>query len=781
MARAAFSAVRFIVVIGTVLATVQSAQAVPFPESEPNSIKAEADPVLNMQPGDFLTGTTTGGLAGPGQGGINTSDFFLLQTVPQPPGIYRYQLAINTPGPQQHIGVILGLTQTGGVINPGTLATVQNTSPLFIPPRFNQWYGFGRGEQIYYSIVGNVATHQPYNCTLNRQQVTPQTIGPFREGQITISTVGQGHTTDTDMWVYDASLNPIASYGNDDEPNPGTTTQSLLTRNYTPGTYYLALTDWNLANDLASPPDDSYLNSNVMDFPGSAANSSASVNQVVNFAVTDGAGTQAIPATKPGAFDIVWVCFSVHSYIPPADDCWHTTCGETSFDFADTPIPCGFFDPGSEPFDGIVQLGGGSGGTDTTVRRLQSMTFGLSLPEVQQIPIELVALNLVSCQPITVRYAGGPPDEPWIVSVDLSPTPAPPGQLSVTKTHPNGGTFSSQFFVQPRFTFTRISDSAVRVIDTGAFAIPPLLMNSTSPAPWVHDAFGEVQPVCGVNFVPGVQEANVPPTPGSTCVSTVRCCKPVGHAGPGHMHVTGHICTPCPCGACCDPISGSCTELSGTDPAGACTTSGRVFKGIGSSCNSADGDTIPDSYETGNCCQVGNCAAGNLCTYPTSPTRADTDGDGLPDHSDPFPCNRCMPLIAPNRPAICDSFDQTLPGDGDCDNDGICDLCEIIDGSSHDANDNDIPDECESDCNGNGIPEDAEVACGFLRYGDMNCDGFINPGDIDPFVLALLNPAAYVAGYPACNPANADLLCDGKEDGLDIDLFVGCVLTGVCP
>ncbi len=418
--------------------------------------------------------------------------------------------------------------------------------------------------------------------------------------------------------------------------------------------------------------------------------------------------------------------------IPPGEDCWTTECGPTQFDFRDTPIPCSFFDPGSEPFDGVVLLGGNDPGLiDTRVGRLDQMVFDKSLPEIETVPIEIVALDLRSCSPITVRYCTGEPDELWNVFVDLSVAPPPPpGLLTVTKTHDNGGTFTSQFFVQPRFTFVRQSDGEVRQIDTGLFGFPPLLLQSTQEAPWVHQATIPVGPeICGINFVPGVQEANVPPTGGSTCVSTAQCCKPVGHgSGGGHLHVTGHICTPCPCGACCNPPDGACTEISSVDPAGDCAAMGGAFKGIGSSCVSADGDAIPDAYETGDPCGTGTCGTGSNCSSPTSPTRADSDGDGLPDHLDPEPANRCLPQSAPGRPAICDQFDQTLPGDGDCNDDGVCDLCAIRSGASHDCNVNGVPDECEPDCNFNALPDDYDITCG----GSLDANNNGTPDECEP-------------------------------------------------
>jgi hypothetical protein len=67
--------------------------------------------------------------------------------------------------------------------------------------------------------------------------------------------------------------------------------------------------------------------------------------------------------------------------------------------------------------------------------------------------------------------------------------------------------------------------------------------------------------------------------------------------------------------------------------------------------------------------------------------------------------------------------------------------------------------------------------CQPALIGDLNCDGVVNGFDIDPFVLALANPAGYGAAYPDCDRALADINGDGGVDGFDIDPFV-ILLTG---
>ena len=158
-----------------------------------------------------------------------------------------------------------------------------------------------------------------------------------------------------------------------------------------------------------------------------------------------------------------------HGDIPPGDDSFETPAGMTQFSFVETPLPPDFFGPGSAPFDGVVHLCGGpenpsQGSTDTTMRRLQSLNFGGD-PAQGTVPIELVQLNLVSCAPITVTINSQP--TLWDVRVNLSDTAPPPGSMTVRKTHPNGGTFDSQFNVVPRFTFTQVGGNG------GGDPLPP--------------------------------------------------------------------------------------------------------------------------------------------------------------------------------------------------------------------------------------------------------------------------------------------------------------------
>lgn len=296
------------------LALSAAATAATFNETEPNDNKAGANLVAGILHGDTIVGNSTG--SSTTVPGAASSDNFRVRTAAGALGIYRNRLIITTTGAVGHTGTIRGLTQSAGVISPTSDAQVQGSSSATTPARFNQWYSFGRQADIYYRVTGTTSTTADYTATYEQVAVAPIAIsGTFNTGNITITTIGQGHTTDTDLWVYDANFNAIPGYGNDDNSvlggGPGTGFQSILTRNYAAGTYYLAMSSFNLANNLASPADERTPSGSVMDFADVLANSSTATNVNVSFAISDGVTSTAVAATRAGAYDVLFYQFTV--------------------------------------------------------------------------------------------------------------------------------------------------------------------------------------------------------------------------------------------------------------------------------------------------------------------------------------------------------------------------------------------------------------------------------------------------------------------------------------
>ncbi len=77
------------------------------------------------------------------------------------------------------------------------------------------------------------------------------------------------------------------------------------------------------------------------------------------------------------------------------------------------------------------------------------------------------------------------------------------------------------------------------------------------------------------------------------------------------------------------------------------------------------------------------------------------------------------------------------------------------------------------DDNANGIPDECE-----RLLGDLNCDGVVSVGDINPFVLASTDPAAYRAQFPNCVIIAGDCNDDGQVTIGDINCFVAIITGG---
>lgn len=148
----------------------------------------------------------------------------------------------------------------------------------------------------------------------------------------------------------------------------------------------------------------------------------------------------------------------------------------------------------------------GVGDADTVVRRLE----GLNPPSQPQVPIEIVALHLVSVQPITVTYSNGQQPDQWNVDVGLSQLVQSNGQMTVTRDSPEGGSFNSQLRVVSRFTFTRVNpaDGQTQTLDGGV--LPPQALNqlilTAANTPWRSGCILPALAVPGLNdsFCPGL-------------------------------------------------------------------------------------------------------------------------------------------------------------------------------------------------------------------------------------------------------------------------------------
>jgi hypothetical protein len=180
------------------------------------------------------------------------------------------------------------------------------------------------------------------------------------------------------------------------------------------------------------------------------------------------------------------------------------------WDFGPMPLPADFFGPGSDPFDGGIpgdqtsiwpspDCPGDLGNTSMLIER-HTIANLPGFPSSDIIDTEIIAMSLVSASPITVTYNGGLNPEQWNVEIALSPSLASLGTMLIRQEHANGGTFDAEIYLQPYFTFTRVSDSQVVTLD-GAGTYEDLI--SAINIPWVYSDPDLACPSCVTNFLPG--------------------------------------------------------------------------------------------------------------------------------------------------------------------------------------------------------------------------------------------------------------------------------------
>jgi subtilisin-like proprotein convertase family protein len=295
-----------LLVLSLMFGCVTRAAAVDYPEVEPNESKDAADQVpgigLGMNPFDTISGVTTGA----GGVGAASADYFLVKTAPAASGVYEYTLILSSTTPGHSLS-IRGLSQTAGIINAASDVTFQeghiNYPGTPADSRTIKWYGFGTSEQLYIRVTGNAFTTSPYSIQLQRAAVAPSVlVGGVFEGLLTVAR-GLANVSNTDVWMYNSALGAIAGYGNDGS--------NALSRSFSPGVYYIAISDSNVANNAASPVDDSFRDGNVLDFSSAIASSSPATGLNMDVRVISPTGAAIGTGNKPNPFDMKWYCFNV--------------------------------------------------------------------------------------------------------------------------------------------------------------------------------------------------------------------------------------------------------------------------------------------------------------------------------------------------------------------------------------------------------------------------------------------------------------------------------------
>jgi hypothetical protein len=381
------------------------------------------------------------------------------------------------------------------------------------------------------------------------------------------------------------------------------------------------------------------------------------------------------------------------------------------------PIPADFFGPGSDPFEGQVCLQGEPLGpttwgdyevADTLVLR-DSDPFDrcdLAYDVPIDVTAQIVALNLVSTAPIEVSYNGGMFYEQWDVAVDLSVNGSPPGTVTATRTHCNGGYYASNLPVQPRFVFTRVDPPGgeIRELDTGLAGLCPIILTQDDQPAWSSDLdpnFNPDSPWCS-DFHPAIEE----PAPTTDCD-----CQPNGWRDD------------------CEIEEGLSLDCNANGVPDECDPDG-------------DGDAVPDDCD--------NCPA------DPNPLQEDADGDGRGDLCDLCPTVPELLEEDEDGDKVLNGADNcpcdVNPDQADSDGDGIGDICDTclcgdLDGSSGTVNLSDF--NLFQVCYGLRAPT---VQCpqDLFDCADLNGDDWVNNSDFNTFQVLFGNVSTN--SPPNCGP-----------------------------
>lgn len=162
-------------------------------------------------------------------------------------------------------------------------------------------------------------------------------------------------------------------------------------------------------------------------------------------------------------------------------DYWATP--EAEINFCNDPIPPEFFEPGSDPFDGPIDMPGKppsllSSLADTIVERLEDAELTDPPSGSDTIDVEFVELSLRSTEPITVTFNGGAYEEYFDVSLDLDKTAAQSGTMTIGNFSATHGEFTFNIHAGVIFTFVNINGGPELHL------LRDMDFSTASPYPW---------------------------------------------------------------------------------------------------------------------------------------------------------------------------------------------------------------------------------------------------------------------------------------------------------
>jgi hypothetical protein len=279
-----------------------------------HSTKATAQ-AFTLANGQFIDGSISA---------ASQVDVYKIGLAGQAPAIYRNQLTTSRRNGATTTATttLRGLTVSAGVINPTSDTSTQSFSAVGTnSDSLQQFYSFGAATDIYLRATGT--TTRDYRTTLTQSIITPTAItGTFNPGSYTFTANGVDGTgeVDTEIVLYNSTFGIVAQ--NDDLS--GTVLASSMTATLAAGTYYFAISDFDLTTNLGPAPSDGNQGGDVMDFGGTLLNSSVfqtGFNQStidLGFSLAGPAGSQQISGIKAERFGVNWYSFTVAPVPEPA-------------------------------------------------------------------------------------------------------------------------------------------------------------------------------------------------------------------------------------------------------------------------------------------------------------------------------------------------------------------------------------------------------------------------------------------------------------------------------
>lgn len=384
---------------------------------------------------------------------------------------------------------------------------------------------------------------------------------------------------------------------------------------------------------------------------------------------------------------------SAQPVILAGSDLWTTVSGggQSFQDFSDNPIPAGFFGPDSEPFDGIIQFQGLPLMDNPGLAPIGTLTLGMADTIVQRmgdatlngpgssatVDIEIVALSLVSVEPITVMIDGQ--ETQWMVEAQLPVNGPPMGTMTIMQTSEEGGTYDSTLPVGANLFFTDMGN------ETNIRTLQPIdyLMFTSHDVPWLFNSGGcpgltvpesgqlangtTVMPsssnfFAGRALAPDTQECKWVFTPEDATLAAHGILPAQLSGGPdGDGDGLRDDCDNCPdtpnpmqedadndcVGDACD----NCAQMSNADQ------NDSDGDGVGTACDNCPTVANPDQVD------ADTNGVGDDC-------EGDTDGDGVDDVNDNCPDVANSDQADSDNNGVGDACD-TLPIFPDC-GDGLC-------------------------------------------------------------------------------------------------------------